>query len=642
MKKILLICACAAACLSARAESVQMTSPDGKGVLTVKDDSGRIEYSIAWGGKMIIQPSCLGLEIGKPLLDGLKIADVRALGKHDESWRPVYGERAEIPDRYNSWEFDVNSGDKKAFTIIVRAYDEGIAFRYRIHGGYFKVTDEFTEYTLPEGTLAYFTPRAQTEYSVLPLRDWPGDGESDRPLLLKLPDGSFACLAEAGVVDYVRTKFKLSPDKPGTVRAAMYGPVEDVAPYDATWRLVMYGEKAGDILEHNYMFYNLNPPCAIKNPSWIKPGKVMREVTLTTEGGRNVVDFAEKHNLQYVLFDAGWYGFEYDKASDATTVTLDPRRNPDPHALDLQAVIDYARSKGIGVLLYVNQRALQQQLDEILPLYKSWGVAGVKFGFVQVGSQVWTRWMHEAVRKCAEYGLMVDIHDEYRPTGVSRTWPNLMTQEGVRGNEEFPDAFNNTMLPFTRFVAGPADYTICYYRQDFGKLNSDADAHGVPRSRTIKTTPAHQLALAAIYYSPLQLLYWYDKPADSQDEPELKFFDDVYTVWDESKVLEGEPGEYVTMARRHGDEWFIGTITNAGRKAEVGLDFLPEGKFVAEIYTDGDKSIPTRTKVLVSSCLVSSADTLHFNLRDSGGAAIRLIPVAGSTGTPKKYKNQAL
>lgn len=642
MKKILLICACAAACLSARAESVQMTSPDGKGVLTIKDDSGRIEYSIAWGGKMIIQPSCLGLEIGKPMLDGLKIAGVRALGKHDESWHPVYGERAEIPDRYNSWEFDVNSGDKKAFTIIVRAYDEGIAFRYRIHGGYFKVTDEFTEYTLPEGTLAYFTPRAQTEYSVLPLRDWPGDGESDRPLLLKLPDGSFACLAEAGVVDYVRTKFKLSPDKPGTVRAAMYGTVEDVAPYDAPWRLVMYGEKAGDILEHNYMFYNLNPPCAIKNPSWIKPGKVMREVTLTTEGGRNVVDFAEKHNLQYVLFDAGWYGFEYDKASDATTVTLDPRRNPDPHALDLQAVIDYARSKGIGVLLYVNQRALQQQLDEILPLYKSWGVAGVKFGFVQVGSQVWTRWMHEAVRKCAEYGLMVDIHDEYRPTGVSRTWPNLMTQEGVRGNEEFPDAFNNTMLPFTRFVAGPADYTICYYRQDFGKLNSDADAHGVPRSRTIKTTPAHQLALAAIYYSPLQLLYWYDKPADSQDEPELKFFDDVYTVWDESKVLEGEPGEYMTMARRHGDEWFIGTITNAGRKAEVGLDFLPEGKFVAEIYTDGDKSIPTRTKVRVSSYLVSSADTLHFNLRDSGGAAIRLIPVAGSTVTLKKYKNQAL
>lgn len=167
-----------------------------------------------------------------------------------------------------------------------------------------------------------------------------------------------------------------------------------------------------------------------------------------------------KRNLQYIHFDAGWYGFEYDKASDATTVTLDPRRNPDINALNLKEVVAYAKERGIGVILYVNQRALQQQLDEILPLYKSWGIAGIKFGFVQVGSQVWTKWMHEAVKKCADYGLMVDIHDEYRPTGFSRTYPNLMTQEGIRGNEEFPDATHNATLPFTRFIAGAADYTI--------------------------------------------------------------------------------------------------------------------------------------------------------------------------------------
>ena len=142
-----------------------------------------------------------------------------------------------------------------------------------------------------------------------------------------------------------------------------------------------------------------------------------------------------KRNLQYIHFDAGWYGFEYDKASDATTVTLDPRRNPKIDALNLKEVVAYAKQHGIGVMLYVNQRALQQQLDEILPLYKSWGISGIKFGFVQVGSQVWTKWMHEAVKKCADYGLMVDIHDEYRPTGFSRTYPNLMTQEGIRGNE---------------------------------------------------------------------------------------------------------------------------------------------------------------------------------------------------------------
>ena len=444
-------------------------------------------------------------------------------------------------------------------------------------------------------------------------------------MLLKLPGGGFACLAEAQVVDYVRTKFRLA-DKQNTVTAAMYGPVDEIAPYQTPWRIVMCGKEAGEILEHNYLFYNLNPPCAIPDPSWIRPGKVMREVTLTTEGGLALVDFAVRRNLQYILFDAGWYGHEYDKASDATTVTLDPRRNPNPDAFDLPRVVSYAKSKGIGVILYVNMRALEQQLDDILPLYEQWGIAGVKFGFVQVGSQVWTKWMHEAVEKCAAHHLMVDIHDEYRPTGFSRTYPNLMTQEGVRGNEEFPDAFNNTMLPFTRYVAGPADYTICYYRQDFGRLEKQEDAHGVPRSRNIQTTPAHQLALAAVYYSPLQHLYWYDKPSDCQDEPELKFLDDVYTVWDDTKVLEGEPGEFITTARRHGEEWFVGTITNAAREAAISLDFLPAGNYIAEIYTDGDASIPTRTKVRVSKFRVNAGTVLRFSLRKAGGAAVRFVP----------------
>ena len=370
----------------------------------------------------------------------------------------------------------------------------------------------------------------------------------------------------------------------------------------------------------------------------------MREVTLTTEGGKALVDFAVKRNLQYIHFDAGWYGFEYDKASDATTVTLDPRRNPKIDALNLKEVVAYAKQHGIGVILYVNQRALQQQLDEILPLYKSWGISGIKFGFVQVGSQVWTKWMHEAVKKCADYGLMVDIHDEYRPTGFSRTYPNLMTQEGIRGNEEFPDATHNVTLPFTRFVAGAADYTICYYRQDFGRLNVEKDNYGVPRSKSIQTTPAHQLALAAVYYSPLQYMYWYDKPSDSQDEPELKFFDDVYTTWDDTKVLQGEVGEFITVARRKGEEWFIGSITNNdARTLPVDLSFLPAGKdYVAEIYTDGDKSIPTRTKVRVSKFRVNAKTVLHFNLRASGGSAIRLVPELTKDKSLKTYKLQKL
>lgn len=643
MKKISLYVLSMMLSLSIQAKEIKMESPDGTYHFTLNDENGELRYSLNWEGKQIINPSFLGINVNGTGRDNLEIREVTT-SKQDTVWHPVYGERSEIKDCYNAWEVIVrrqNSRDK--IILDVRAYDEGVAFRYRFPGGnYLKITDEYTEYTMPEGTKAYFTPRAQTPYNCLSLEEWPG--ESDRPLLMTLPEGPYVCLTEAQVVDYVRTKFKLDPNKKNTILSAMYGSVEEIAPYYTPWRVIMCADKAGRILEHNDLLLNLNPPCRIKNTSWIKPGKVMREVTLTTEGGKALVDFAVKRNLQYIHFDAGWYGFEYDKASDATTATLDPRRNPRTDALNLKEVVAYARQHGIGVILYVNQRALQQQLDEILPLYKSWGIAGIKFGFVQVGSQVWTKWMHEAVKKCAEYGLMVDIHDEYRPTGFSRTYPNLMTQEGIRGNEEFPDATHNTTLPFTRFVAGAADYTICYYRQDFGRLNTVQDNYGIPRSKSIKTTPAHQLALAAVYYSPLQYMYWYDKPSDSQDEPELKFFDDVYTTWDDTKVLQGEVGEFITVARRKGEEWFIGSITNnEARNLPVDLSFLPKNtNYIAEIYTDGSPSIPTRTKVKVSKYRIKNPTILNFHLKASGGSAVRLVPEKEKETSVRTYKQQIL
>ena len=641
MKKTLLALVCLLGAWAVEAKEVVITSPDGNYRMTLNDEASTLRWSLDWEGKRVVEPSVLGIKAGFEWRDGLKLGEV-AQTSCDTVWHPIYGERNTIRDRYNAYTVTLHptKNPRNRLQLEVRAYEEGVAFRYRFPGGqYLKITDEYTQFVMPEGTQAYFTPRAQASYTLMPLENWPG--ESDRPLLLTLPDGRFACLAEAAVVDYVRTKFMVQ--ERNTILTAMYGPVEDIAPYHTPWRVVMCGNQAGEILQHNDLILNLNPPCAIEDPSWIKPGKVMREVTLTTEGGKALVDFAVKSNLQYIHFDAGWYGFEYDKASDATTVTLDPRRNPNIHALNLQEVVAYARERGIGVIVYVNQRALQQQLDEILPLYKSWGIAGIKFGFVQVGSQVWTKWMHEAVKKCAEYGFMVDIHDEYRPTGFSRTYPNLMTQEGIRGNEEFPDATHNVTLAFTRYVAGAADYTICYYRQDFGRMNTQQDNYGVPRSRSIQTTPAHQLALAAVYYSPLQYMYWYDKPSDSQDEPELKFFDDVYTVWDDTKVLQGEVGKYISVAARQGEEWFVGTITgNEGRTLEVALDFLGEGNYVAEIYTDGDASIPTRTKVRVQTLRVNKASVLTFKLRNSGGAAIRLVPEKEHDRSLKNYKKQVL
>jgi alpha-glucosidase len=380
----------------------------------------------------------------------------------------------------------------------------------------------------------------------------------------------------------------------------------------------MVAEHAGELLANNDLLLNLNPPCEIKNTSWIKPGKIIREMTLSMKGSKELIDFAVKRHLQYIHFDAGWYGYEYVTSSDATKVNVDPRRNPNSD-LDLQEVIRYANKKGIGVFLYVNQRALYKQLDEILPLFQKWGVKGIKFGFVEVGSHKWTTWLHDAVKKCAKYNLMVDIHDEYRPTGFSRTYPNLLTQEGVRGNEEMPDATNSTILPFTRFIAGPADHTICYYHRPELKPRLKETQN----ARVMKTTSGHQLALAVVFYSPLQFLYWYDKPEDSQNEPELEFFDKVPTVWDDTKVVDGEIAKHITIARRKGDDWFVGTVTNTEKRdLKIPLNFLTPGKkYEASIYYD-DPDSKIRTKVSIKRIKVDASTVLDTKLIASGGQAI--------------------
>ena len=422
------------------------------------------------------------------------------------------------------------------------------------------------------------------------------------------------------MVDYSRTKFSLDANKTNTVKCAMYEGVDLFTPFATPWRVIMVAEKPGQLVENNFILLNLNPPCKITNTDWIKPGKIMRETTLSAKGSKELIDFAVKHHIKYIHFDAGWYGYEYVVGSDATKVSVDPRRNRNSD-LNLQVVIRYAKEKGIGVFLYVNQRALANQLDDILPLYQKWGVAGIKFGFVEVGSHRWTTWLHEAVKKCAKYNLMVDIHDEYRPTGFSRTYPNLLTQEGIRGNEEMPPATNSTVQPFTRFLAGPADHTICYYHQRGLKPGQN-----IPDTRYINTTSGHQLGLAVVFYSPLQFLYWYDKPSDVQDEPELEFFDQVPVVWDDTKVLVGKIGEYISVARRSGKEWFVGSVTNTdARTLKLSLDFLPAGKkFEASIYSD-DETIKTPTKVGIKRMTVNSKTILDVDLKASGGQAIHIV-----------------
>ena len=622
MYKIILSIACLL--LSAQILHAQSThkllSPDGKLQFTFDlSGEGALNYNITYQQTPIVLSSSLGISGWEK---GFALSDV-SLAKKDTVWKPVYGERSSIRDHCEEMTITLmrNKDAKRKLQIQVRAYNEGVAFRYvfpeHAEGGVsISIQNELTDFAMPEGTNAWHTDRAQGHYSRVPLQGM--TSQSERPLVLEQPNGIYVCLAEAAMVNYARTKFILHPNKLNTIRTSMYGQVDFFTPFATPWRVVMAATRPGDLLANNDILLNLNAPCPFENTSWIKPGKIVREISLSMKGSKDLIDFAAKRKLQYIHFDAGWYGFEYVVSSDATAVNVDPRRNPNSD-LNLQEVIKYANEKGIGVFLYVNQRALYQQLDTLLPLYQKWGVKGIKFGFVEVGSHKWTTWLHDAIKKCARYNLMVDIHDEYRPTGFSRTYPNLLTQEGVRGNEEMPEATNSTVLPFTRFIAGPADHTICYYHRPELKPRLAETQN----ARIMKTTSGHQLALAVVFYSPLQFLYWYDKPEDSQDEPELEFFDHVSTVWDDTKVLDGEIGKHVTIARRKENDWFVGSITNTDQRSlKIPLTFLTPGKkYQASIYYD-DPNSKVRTKVSIRRINVNSSSVLDAKLIASGGQAI--------------------
>ena len=588
-----------------QAQDKKLLSPDGNLSFEIVHPQGELKYEIKYRGEPVILPSQLGITNFET---NIEIESVEE-SSSNTVWKPLYGERAEVKDHYSQKTFVLKSGSRAdRLHLIVRAYNEGIAFRYRYAGNnYLRITSEKTDFRVPENTFCWFAPFAQAEHKKLPVKDW--TGEAERPLTLQLGNGLYAALCEAEMVNYSRTKFYVNKDEENIIRCRMYDPVEDIAPFSTPWRLVMVAEQPKDLLANNDIFLNLNPPCEIEHNWWIKPGKVMRVTRLNTDGGLKMVDLAVKRKLDYIHFDAGWYGRESIKDSD-------PRKPV--NGLDMAEIVRYAHSKNIGVWLYVNQRALVDYLDEILPLYQSWGIAGIKFGFVQVGSFRWTTWMHEAVRKCAAHNLMVDIHDEYRPTGFSRTYPNLLTQEGVRGNEEFPDGVNNTTLPFTRFLAGAADATVCYYHRKELKPVLPLNA------RSLLNTPCHQMALSLINYSPLQYLYWYDNPDDFQDEPELEFFDELHTVWDDTRVLDGQIGEFISMARRKGDTWFAACITNNdARKMDFSLDFLePEAKYELTLYSDGNEKVKTRTRVAIQKRQVDHRTILKPDLLPRGGCAM--------------------
>ena len=598
------------------AASLTITSPQGRNQVTVSQQSDEFCYTVVHDGSPIVTDSRMGIDLENYTweralarkypqyacwMNGFTVDSVSQT-KHRGEVRNLWGEQAVTPDDYNAGTLYLSKHDGSNYrlNIEVRAYDEGIALRYFLPehpmAVFHKVVADLTEYTFPAGTKVWAAEWAQAPYELKDVDDVTSPIE--RAVTVALPGGHYCALADADVDDWCLEKNVASADKPNTLITTMYSPVDIVTYYATPWKVILTGDSYGQLLEHRYLIDNLNPPCEVADADqWVRPGTIMRCTTLTTEAALRNIDFCAQHNIPYMLFDWKWYVPCTSHDGDATKVIPE---------IDMPRVVAYGRDHGVGIWLYVNQHALQKQMRELFPLLHEWGIVGVKSGFVEYASHRWATWIHDLVRLAAENHLMVNIHDEFRPAGFSRTYPNLLTQEGIRGNEEFPGATHNTVLPFTRMINGPADYTICYY------------------DRRLKTTHGHQLAASLIYYSPLVTLFWYDKPEFAHGEPELAWFDQLKTTWDESRVLAGEPGEYIIQARRSGDEWYIGCMTNTeARTISIPTDYLPAGKYQVTIYND-DPTVHTATHVSVKTISVKTGRPITLQLQPNGGAALAI------------------
>lgn len=572
-------------------------------------------YEIWYDNNPFLLPSRLGFDLigTAELKHYFKISDMQ-YSRHRSHRRPCYGEKEVYPDNYNEMKIVLEETlyPYRKLHILFRAYDEGVAFRYEIPSqpGFEKVVigKELTEFSFPKNTSVWESHGHEGKYyKVYPYEVQPN---CELPLTCRTRQEVYGAIMEAGNSHYPRAYVEAPYKKENTLRISLRGEAKGTDGMITAWRAITLSDKPGGLTERNYLLYNLNDPCKLADTSWIKPGTAMRETTISTPECLRMIDYCASMGISYMILDWGWYGLANSHKSDPSVVHVTNPSTGQPipghPGLDLQRVIGYGKKKGVGLFLYVNRQGLERYADKIFPLYQKWGIKGIKPGFVNVGNQEWQEWIESIVMKAAKYNLLVDIHDAYRPTGFSGTYPNLLTQEGVHGNEQVPNADHNATLPFTRFTCGAADYTPGYTRKD------------------LQTTFAHRLALPVIYYSPAQFLFWNEKLTDEHKRPELEFWKNIPTTWQDTQFLSGEIGEYAVVARRSGTTWYVGGITNTnGRVITVDFSFLkPDRMYKVVLYKD-DIENPRQIKIVRDK--VSSGSKMRMELMPSGGFAMKIV-----------------
>jgi alpha-glucosidase len=405
------------------------------------------------------------------------------------------------------------------------------------------------------------------------------------------------------------------PDGTGKVR---------VVPGSASpWRVMMIGNTPGKLVE-SQLVNNLNDPCAIDDPSWILPGISAwdhwwsGEVKMDTRTIKEYIQLAADMGWEYMLIDWHWYGAPFitdgewkaDPEADITTV------NP---SVDMPQIREFAAEKKVKLILWLLWDHVEKQMEEAFPLYEKWGIAGVKIDFMARDDQEMVNWYHKVVKKAAEHHLVVDFHGAYKPTGWSRTYPNLITREGVLGNEYSKWSFritpeHNVTLPFTRMLAGAMDYT----PGAFLNVTPENFRTGVPA--TVMNTRAHQLAMFVVYFSPYTVAC--DHPGNYKKQPGIEFLKQVPTTWDDSRVLAGEVGKYIVMARRKGNRWYLGAMGDSNRREiQVDLDFLPSGTYRLHYFRDSEASDRQPELIETGDEQINAGQNLKINMASGGGFA---------------------
>lgn len=664
--------------------TIETTSPDGKIKLKfVLSDKDRAGYFIEFNNHRVIDTSIVGFDFNETesFDENLEIINSYT-SSFDETWETIWGEQRFVRNNYNELKVELKEKGELARRcfIVFRVFNDGVGFRFEFpeqenlndaiildENTQFKLTGDHTTWWSPGDWDIYEHLFNTTKFSEIDALSKRGnealaqtyipENAVNLPVTMKTADGIFISILEANLTDYADMTLKV--DKENLLfQSELVGndsgiKVKTKTPFVTPWRLILIGDEAGDLVSSRTIL-NLNEPNKLEDVSWIKPTKyvgIWWEMHIgkstwdmksgrhgaTTENAKKYIEFASKNGIGAVLIEGwntgweNWFG-THDREGIFDFVTPYPD-------YDLFEVVRYAKEKGVNIIMHHETSAAimtyEKQMDTAFALCRSLGIHAVKTGYVgQIlpdGEYHHGHWMvnhyRKVMEKAAAYQIMVNVHEPIKPTGLRRTYPNLVSAEGLRG-QEFnawsPDGGNPpehlTIIPFTRMLAGPIDYTPGIFDIKFNKYKPN---------NQVNTTLAHQLALYVVVYSPIQMAA--DLPENYEGHPAFQFIRDVCVDWDTSIVLNGEIGEFITIARkeRNTDKWFLGSITDENkREIKVPLNFLAEGKsYSAIIYSDAedahwDKN-PTAYKI--ENKVVNNSDTLNFKLAPGGGTAISFI-----------------